>query len=338
MSDKPTPNNIIKGANKDGVADLIAQHGSASSTTWLESEAYQIWRPAQPIEASSFTPVQGYMQKDPWVFAWGNPLVSDRAALEPTARAFVAWAEERKLRPVWCCVDQEFEIVLGGKGSSFKWSTMSCISEDLQSAEEAELQVVEMGQSDWSEEDKKAVEEGIEEWKKTKGSGQPPAAGLEPWIDFDHRRYWVARKDGKIVGILMLTPLQGRSHFIKNCLAFPNSPRGTFEQLVYTVLKDVRTQDNDDDSSSDSNDDNGGISATFGISASSTLKPGDNMSGWRVTWLAKAYNGIAASTGLMDSIDSRHKFGTQRDPLYVCYPPKDGLGLDGINTLLKILK
>jgi hypothetical protein len=47
---------------KTEIADLIAQYGSSSSTAWLESQRYHIWRPQEPIPESSFVPVQGYMR------------------------------------------------------------------------------------------------------------------------------------------------------------------------------------------------------------------------------------------------------------------------------------
>src|SRR5258708_6050454 len=51
--------------DKAGIAELIAQYGSSSATSWLEFGRYKIWRPSTPIPQSSFTPVQGYLRSDP---------------------------------------------------------------------------------------------------------------------------------------------------------------------------------------------------------------------------------------------------------------------------------
>lgn len=180
--------------DKAGIAELIATYGSSSATSWLEFARYKIWRPSVPIPQSSFPPVQGYLRSDPFVFAWGNPIVSDPAALEATAAAFIEWARSQKLRPIWLCVDGQMEQVLGGVGSKFRWSALSCIVEDfldprsvvelahshgggsevkdfkknLRRAERANVQVREVQPDQWSDAMKRQVEEGIANWKKSK--------------------------------------------------------------------------------------------------------------------------------------------------------------------------
>jgi len=178
--------------DKAGIADLIAQYGSSSATSWLEFARYKIWRPSVPIPQSSFPPVQGYLRSDPFVFAWGNPIVSDPSALEATCAAFIEWARSQKLRPIWLCVDGQMEKVLGGVGSKFGWSALSCIVEDfldprsvvelahshgggsevkdfkknLRRAERENVQVREVQADQWSDAMKRQVEEGIANWKK----------------------------------------------------------------------------------------------------------------------------------------------------------------------------
>jgi hypothetical protein len=180
--------------DKAGIAELIAQYGSSSATSWLEFARYKIWRPTVPIPESSFPPVQGYLRSDPFVFAWGNPIVSDPAALRPTAAAFIGWARSQKLRPIWLCVDGQMEQVLGGQGSRFAWSALSCIVEDfvdprsvvqlahshgggsevkdfkknLRRAERENVRVREVQPDQWNDSMKRQVEEGITNWKKSK--------------------------------------------------------------------------------------------------------------------------------------------------------------------------
>lgn len=188
--------------DKSTISDLIAKHGSSSATAWLEFDRYKIWRASSSdnITQSSFLPVQGYMLRDPFIFAWGNPLVSDPSALEPTAWAFISWAESQNFRPIWSCVDAALEEVLGGP--DFNWSTVSCIYEDqvdpghiveltsaesqgkegvhvvkdlkknIRRAEKENVVVKEMKGSEWNEGDKKAMEAGIQEWKESKSGVQ----------------------------------------------------------------------------------------------------------------------------------------------------------------------
>lgn len=100
-----------------------------------------------------------------------------------------------------------------------------------------------------------------------------------------------------------------------------------------------------------------GVAVTFGITASDSLTPVDNLSGWKITWLSKTYNKVIGLTGLtrrgdfrvsgfcfclLDSISnllvSQNKFHSQHVPMYVCYPADEGFGLDGVNKLIKCLR
>ncbi|KAI9441276.1 hypothetical protein H4582DRAFT_2110228 [Lactarius indigo] len=365
--------------DKAGIAELIAQYGSSSATSWLEFARYKIWRPSVPIPQSSFPPVQGYLRSDPFVFAWGNPIVSDPAALEATS-----------LRPIWLCVDGQMEQVLGGQGSKFAWSALSCIVEDfldprsvvelahshgggsevkdfkknLRRAERENVRVREVQPDQWTDAMKHQVEEGIANWKKSKTGIQIAS----PWLDFEHRRYWIAEKDSNIVALLVLARIHHKQYQIKNAASFPNAPRGTSEEIIYP--RDDRSarrgrvarkiEENSGHSRSQSVDSgrsdsplrsdsssgkasptgirHGGVAVTFGITASDSLTPVDNLSGWKITWLSKTYNKVIGLTGLTRRGDFRNKFHSQHMPMYVCYPADEGFGLDGVNKLIKCLR
>ncbi|KIJ65980.1 hypothetical protein HYDPIDRAFT_174752 [Hydnomerulius pinastri MD-312] len=336
------------------LADLIAKHGRSTTTAWLDTKRYCVWRPSESIPESSFLPAQGYLHTDSWVFAWGGPLVSDKAALKPTVEAFISWVQSHDIRPVYCCVDGELEEILGGMG----WSTVSCINEDvidanhvleltrdddegngstmkdlkknLRRAAREEVEVQRIRQDDWSEELKREIEGGISAWKQSRKGLQLAATSLDPWLDFENREYWVARKDGKIIGILILTPL-GKSYAIKNAISFPDAPKGTSEQLIHSVLQDLREQAQD-------GEDAGNLSVSFDISAAKDLKPTRNISGWKITWLSKTYRSVSQGAHLVQRHDFRSKFDTSSKPMFVCYPTEDGLGLEGVEALLKLLR
>ncbi|KAA1471688.1 hypothetical protein DENSPDRAFT_799830 [Dentipellis sp. KUC8613] len=263
-------------AEKAQVADLIASYGSSSATAWLEFGRYKLWRPSKPIPQSSFTPVQGYLRSGAFVFAWGNPLVSDPSALEPTAEQFVEWAKSQKLRPIWLCVDADMERILG-KDTRFNWSTLSCIVEDvlepkhvveianadgggstvkdlkknLRRAERAHVQIREVKPDEWTDERKAEVDRGIHDWKKSRLGIQIASTSFQPWLDFEHRRYWVAEHEGKIVGLLILSPIHPHCYQIKNAVSFPSAPRGTSEKLIYSVMEDLESVDHLDPRSAD---------------------------------------------------------------------------------------
>lgn len=367
----PAPVRGDPGSDKSTISELVAQYGSSSATAWLEFSRYKIWRPSQAIKQSSFTPVQGYMQNDPFIFAWGNPLVSCVEALEPTAHAFISWVESQGLRPVWACVDQELEQILAQQ--PYSWNTVSCIYEDvidpahlidltspeaegkqgasiakdlkknLRRAEKEEVIIREIKHDSWTDDEKRQVESGIMEWKdrKSKSGTQIASTTAEPWTDFEHRRYWVAEKDSKIAGLIILTPIQSKAWQIKNAISFPNAPKGTSEKLIYTALTDIYQEQAQHNGSVTENgggtEDDDRIYVTFGISAADNMKPVNNLGGWRVKALSKMYGNVAKAAGLLRRGEFRNKFDSNHEAMYVCYP-EDGLGFDGVNSLLKLLK
>jgi len=380
---------VASDEEKAHIAELIAEYGSSSNTSWLEFSRYKIWTADRDIAPSSFRPVQGYMRSDPFVFAWGNPLVSDPAALEQTCLAFWKWCKERKLKLVWCCVDEQMEKVLG-KGSKFNWATVSCIVEDtldpksvvdiangqangssevkdlkknIRRAEREGVEVREIKWDDWTHEQKKEIETNIAAWKAAKSGIQLASTSFQPWIDEEHRRYFIAEAEGKIVGILILSAIGGGHYQIKNAVSFPGAPRGTSEFLVYQIMTQLDGEEEDatvwdqgdvdsdhdsassarsssrvSDTSSDSSDRPGRVSVTFGISASEEIEPINNIGGWRVSWLTKTYSKVVGATGITKRGDYRSKFGAEHVPMYVCYPAKQGFGLEGVRKLMQVLR
>ncbi|TEB32662.1 hypothetical protein FA13DRAFT_1763765 [Coprinellus micaceus] len=403
-----TPSTLNGDFDKSTIADLVATYGSSSTTAWLEFERYKIWSPSIPIPESRVPP-------HGWLFAWGNPLVSSPSALAPTAKEFVKFAEENELHPVFACVDSQLEEILG---EQLGWRTVSCIYEDyIDPAHLIELTLPEnkgqegqhavkdlkknlMRAEKYNVVDKRAIEQGVEDWKKSRSGIQIASTTLQPWLDQEHRRYWVARQEGEIVGILILTPVQANNWQIKNAVAFPKAPKGTSEVLIYTSLQGLHAGNSSPRSRSPSpagparngtngvtstvtssaptpssmtvepptsdagsgiiSDDASGLSGvatpspieepdysplddencvvvTFGISASPELHPVHNLGGWKVKALSKTYKKVASSAKLINRGEFRRKFDSEHKPMYVCYPA-DGFGLDGINTLFKLLK
>ncbi|KAK1233127.1 hypothetical protein PQX77_003767 [Marasmius sp. AFHP31] len=438
------------GFDKTSIARLISLYGSASSTAWLEFSRYKIWQAPESFlkenPTAEFLPVQGYMQHKKWIFAWGNPLVSDVSLLAPTAKAFIRWAiDEQKCKPVWCCTDLALETVLG-KNPEIAWSAVGCIQEEvlepehilemtsdsyrgkegvhavkdlkknLRRAERSGV-TIEETTGNWTHKDRKEVEEGLWEWKKSKAQKGVQIASTtgQPWIDEPHRRYLVARHEGHIVGILILTPIHGpyqpdaaalakkaapvaatttqkrrfnlaslnfnkdkstpapaastptdsdssnapsptfsrvssRSsisddfsldgppkstltsnyYLIKNAISFPTAPRGTSELLIHSSLELLHKVA--------SGSGKRAPKVTFGITASDTLTPVDNLSGWKIVGLSKVYGKVSKTAGLLKRGDFRAKFDSGVEPMYVCYPKDEGFGLDGIKSLLKVLR
>ena len=215
------------------LADIIAKHGSSSSTTWLEHERYRLWRPSMPVPESTFVPIQGYMEKGPYIFAWGDPLVSSPAALPSVARQFVAFAKSQAKRPVWLCISRDLADILG---EEIGWCAVCCVNEDeldpahimamtsplakgkegqrlvkdlkknLSKAEKAGVIILEVLE-EWTIDEMRQVDRGIKEWKAGKHGIQIAATSMQPWLDFEHRRYWAAKIAGQVMQLSILIGL-----------------------------------------------------------------------------------------------------------------------------------
>ncbi|KAI6113509.1 hypothetical protein EV401DRAFT_2058689 [Pisolithus croceorrhizus] len=332
------------------LADIIAKHGHAPATAWLERGRYRIWRPSSPQpSARSFLPIQGYLYANGWVFAWGGPIVAGgkEEDIRTVAMAFVEWAQSHYLRPVYCCVNAELEDILGEHGMDVidaehvleltseddkggHGSMVKDLKKNLRRAAKANIEVVRINHEEWTQEMRSEIEAGIEEWKSHRKGLQLAATSFDPWLDFDNREYWVARKSGKLVGILILTPVN-HSYVIKNCVSFPDAPKGTSERLIHDALQDLH-----DELEKEGRE--GSISVTFNISAAGDLEPTRNISGWKFTWLSQTYRNVSKGANLLQRSDFRSKFDATKEPMFVCYPTEDGFGLDGIETLLKLLR
>jgi hypothetical protein len=78
-------------------------------------------------------------------------------------------------------------------------------------------------------------------------------------------------------------------------------------------------------------------SATFGAGATPEMQRVENIGGFRVRTLEKAYNGISHTFNLGNKGDFRSKFGTHQEPLFICYP-KNSLGVKGIQAIMHMLQ
>jgi hypothetical protein len=207
------------------LAELIAQFGSSSSTAWIEKERYRLWQPSEPIPESSFVPIQGYMEKDHYIFAWGDPIVSSPAALPSVVSQFAAFCQANGKKPVWLCIGRELVDVLA---EELGWSGINCVTEDevdpahivaltspvskgkqgqhavkdlkknLAKAEKAGVDICEIKRHEWKEDERAQVECGIAKWKAGKHGIQLASTSFQPWVDIEHRRFWVARVADKV--------------------------------------------------------------------------------------------------------------------------------------------
>ena len=102
-----------------------------------------------------------------------------------------------------------------------------------------------------------------------------------------------------MVVLAQLAPKHGFQ--IKWALEFPGAPLGAIEYILTHVIKKLG--------------DAGVKTATFGAGATGKLQAVENVHGFRVKTLEKAYNGLSATFNLGGKGDFRSKFGTWHDPV-----------------------
>jgi lysylphosphatidylglycerol synthetase-like protein (DUF2156 family) len=166
----------------------------------------------------------------------------------------------------------------------------------------------------------KRCDPAIEEWKRTRKGKQVHLTEIRPWIDQEHRRYFAAEKDGKVLSLVVLHKLAPRHGWqVKWALDFPGSVNGAIEVLIEHVLSNLTGQ------------------VTFGVGVSEKLTPGDNLTGIRARFLASTYKSIVDNLGLRRKADFRNKFGALGEEVYICYP-KHGVGLRDLQHVIKFFQ
>jgi lysylphosphatidylglycerol synthetase-like protein (DUF2156 family) len=167
---------------------------------------------------------------------------------------------------------------------------------------------------------KKRVDPAIEAWKGARKGKQVHLTEIAPWVDPEHRRYFIAEKDGKVQCMVVLAQLAPRHGWqVKWALDFPGAVNGAIEVLIGHVLASVGGQ------------------VTFGVGVSEKLTPGEHLNGIRAKFLASTYSSIVDNLGLRKKADFRSKFGALGEEVYICYPKK-GVGLRDLQQIIKFFQ
>ncbi|KJZ78081.1 hypothetical protein HIM_02718 [Hirsutella minnesotensis 3608] len=316
---KPLPNGQMPPVEK-----LIANYGDASNTSWLD-DRFEIWR--HPSGAAV-----GYVKQDKFAMMTGDPLC-DSSQYKEVCAAFVKFVvSELHLVPVWMLVSFEVQKILA---QQMGWRTLSCTEEQRVDADKhhnvngvgakarrVEREGVKIHEVKADADFIKRADTAIEAWKasrKTKGK-QIHMTEVRPWVDMEHRRYFAAEKDGKVLAMVVLAKLSHKHGWqVKWALDFPDSINGAIEVLIEFMLSSVTGQ------------------VTFGVGVSEKLTAGEHLHGIRARFLATTYNSIVESLGLRRKAGFRSKFGALGESVYICYP-KHGVGLRDLSQIIKFFQ
>ncbi|KAG8406954.1 aspartate--tRNA ligase dps1 [Metarhizium acridum] len=311
---------------RDGVMPpiekLIANYGDASNTSWLD-ERFEIWR--HPTGAAV-----GYVKQDKFAMITGDPLC-DKSQYKDVCAAFVKFVLSKlKLTPVWMLVSYEIQKILAQQMS---WRTLSCTEEQRvdatkhhsingggPKARRVEREGVKIHEVKPDADFIRRADEAIVNWKANRKGKQVHLTEVRPWVDMEHRRYYAAEKDGKVLAMVVLAKLSPKHGWqVKWALDFPGSVNGAIEVLIEYALSTITGQ------------------VTFGVGVSEKLTPGEHLHGIRARFLATTYASIVDSLGLRRKAGFRSKFGALGEEVYICYP-KHGVGLRDLQQIIKFFQ
>ena len=182
-------------------SQLIAAYGDATNTSWLDP-FWTVWRDSRTGAAV------GYVEENNFAIAFGNPLC-DSKQMSQVIRSFLHYIQdEKKLKPIWSCVDETCERVLAHE---LGWSAVSAIAEErfnptevepektvrrkIHRAEREGVKAVEVdGEVD--QQTQELINKRLADWESHRKGAQVHLTGLRPFDDPKHRKYFYA-KDSK---------------------------------------------------------------------------------------------------------------------------------------------
>lgn len=265
----------------------------------------------------------------------GDPLC-DQSQYAEVIRDFVKYlVSELRLTPVWMLVSVEVQKILARELS---WRTLSCTEEQRVDADRQQLAAANQANG-MAAKARRVEREGIkihevkadddfiaranpaiEAWKGSRKGKQVHLTEVRPWVDPEHRRYFAAEKDGKVLSLVVLHKLAPRHGWqVKWALDFPGATNGAIEVLIGHALSTVSGK------------------VTFGVGVSEKLTPGEHLHGIRARFLAATYRSIVDSLGLRRKASFRTKFGALGEEVYICYP-KHGVGLRDLQQIIKFFQ
>ncbi|KAF5002353.1 hypothetical protein FGRMN_364 [Fusarium graminum] len=302
---------------------LIANYGDATNTSWLD-DRFQIWRHETGAAV-------GWVQREKFAMVTGDPLC-DRSQYPKVIRDFIQYVTDQRLTPFWMLVSAEVEKILA---SELRWRSLSCTEEQRVDADKhnsaqidglasktrrVEREGVKIHEVKADEDFISRANPAIEEWQNARKGNKGKQVHLtevRPWIDQEHRRYFAAEKDGKVMSMVVLAQLAPRHGWqVKWALDFPGAINGAIEVLVSFALSNVTGK------------------VTFGAGVSEKLTAGEHVGGIRAKFLSASYRSIVDSLGLRRKASFRSKFGALGEEIYICYP-KHGVGLRDLQNVIK---
>lgn len=229
------------------VVALLRRHGwNATSFQVIEPE-FRYWFDEGGDAAVAYVEAGGA-----WVVA--GPPIAELAELRDVAERFVAFARSRRRRVAFFAVERRFLARTGmralaiGEQPSWdprEWSARQAkhrsMREQLRRARAKGIVVSRVSSTDAAGALRPELDRLLGRWLGSRR--MPPMTflvALEPFAFPEERRYYVARRDEAVVGLLVAVPVYDREGwFFEDIVRDPDAPNGTNESLVDAAMRDV---------------------------------------------------------------------------------------------------
>jgi lysylphosphatidylglycerol synthetase-like protein (DUF2156 family) len=238
-------------SGRDATVRCVRLWGGASSDAVLDPACHH-------FRTHGIEGVIGYRTTGKCAVVYGDPICSpDR--LDQLTAAFHTFCEEKNWKVVYIFASQEQadlvckqtngaalqvmeELYLnptkdaptaGAKGSLARRKMRHAVREGVE--------VLEYSGDDVAIE--KAIENVGEEWLNSRKGVQIFISHIRLFEDRYGKRWFYARREGKIIGVIVLNQLQNKDGWLLNRLmAIPDAPNGTSEQLVLTAFETLKKE------------------------------------------------------------------------------------------------
>jgi phosphatidylglycerol lysyltransferase len=222
---------------------LVKRHGWNATSFQVLQPAFRYWFDAEHDACVAYVETRGA-----WVAA-GAPIV-EPARLDAVVERFVVAARERGKRACFFAVESGLawldtldSLFVGEQPVWDPRAWEECLRarrslrEQLRRAKAKGVRVRAVPSDEIADPlspIRNAVEELVDAWLRTRPMAPMGfLVGVEPFAHADERRYFVAEKDGRVLGVLIAVPVYARNGwFFENLLRAPEAPNGTAELLV----------------------------------------------------------------------------------------------------------
>lgn len=229
------------------VVGLLRRHGwNATSFQAIEPE-FRYWFDDRGDAAVAYVEAGRA-----WVVA--GPPIAALPDLRDVAERFIAHARSRRRRVAFFAVERRFlertgmrALAIGEQPSwdPREWSAQQAkhrsMREQLRRARAKGVTVSRVPSTEAAGALRQELDRLLGRWLGSRR--MPPMTflvALEPFAFPEERRYYVARRDGAIVGLLVAVPVYDREGwFFEDLVRDPAAPNGTNESLVDAAMRDV---------------------------------------------------------------------------------------------------